>query len=178
MRDRIRELFHADERARGVRPSHSMLAWRRLNTARERRIIRRLGSSNAGVLGECDDTRRSRSAFGEVVAEYTSPVNGIVGGLRSDATSEPDNVLLFIRADAAPVAGAATCPEWRAAQMDTPVVADSIEPACCLGSGTRACRWGVPTRASGPKPCATPRARWPRGKCSARLSSTAPRLIR
>jgi uncharacterized protein len=48
-----------------------------------------------------------RNAFGEVVAEYTSPVNGLVGGLRSDATSEPGNVLLFILADAAPVSGAA-----------------------------------------------------------------------
>jgi predicted deacylase len=48
-----------------------------------------------------------RNAFGEVVAEYTSPVNGLVGGLRSDATSEPGNVLLFILADAAPVPGAA-----------------------------------------------------------------------
>ncbi len=48
-----------------------------------------------------------RNAFGEVVAEYTSPINGIVGGLRSDATSEPGNVLLFILADAAPVPGSA-----------------------------------------------------------------------
>ncbi len=48
-----------------------------------------------------------RNAFGEVLAEYTSPVNGIVGGLRSDATSEPGNVLLFILADAAPASGAA-----------------------------------------------------------------------
>jgi predicted deacylase len=52
-----------------------------------------------------------RNAFGEVVAEYTSPVNGIVGGLRTDATSEPGNVLLFILADAAPVPGAAAYPE-------------------------------------------------------------------
>ena len=52
-----------------------------------------------------------RNAFGEVVAEYTSPVNGIVGGLRTDATSEPGNVLLFILADAAPVSGAAAYPE-------------------------------------------------------------------
>jgi predicted deacylase len=52
-----------------------------------------------------------RNAFGEVVAEYTSPVNGLVGGLRSDATSEPGNVLLFILADAAPVSGAATYSE-------------------------------------------------------------------
>jgi hypothetical protein len=52
-----------------------------------------------------------RNAFGEVVAEYTSPVNGLVGGVRSDATSEPGNVLLFILADAAPVSGAATYSE-------------------------------------------------------------------
>jgi len=37
-----------------------------------------------------------RNAFGEVVAEYSSPVNGLIGGLRSDATSEPGNVLFFI----------------------------------------------------------------------------------
>jgi hypothetical protein len=48
-----------------------------------------------------------RNAFGEVVAEYTSPVNGLIGSLRSDATSEPGNVLFFILADAAPVSGAA-----------------------------------------------------------------------
>ncbi len=48
-----------------------------------------------------------RNAFGEVVAEYTSPVNGLVGGLRSDATSEPGNLLLFILADAAPLSGSA-----------------------------------------------------------------------
>ena len=48
-----------------------------------------------------------RNAFGEVVVEYTSPVNGLVGGLRSDATSEPGNVLFFILADAEPVPGAA-----------------------------------------------------------------------
>ena len=52
-----------------------------------------------------------RNAFGEVVAEYTSPVNGLIGGLRSDTTSEPGNVLLFILADAAPVPGAAAYPE-------------------------------------------------------------------
>jgi predicted deacylase len=52
-----------------------------------------------------------RNAFGELVAEYSSPVNGIVGGLRSDATSEPGNVLLFILADAAPESGAAAYPE-------------------------------------------------------------------
>jgi hypothetical protein len=47
-----------------------------------------------------------RNAFGEVVAEYTSPVNGLIGSLRSDATSEPGNVLFFILADAAPLSGA------------------------------------------------------------------------
>jgi predicted deacylase len=52
-----------------------------------------------------------RNAFGEVVAEYASPVNGLVGGLRTDATSEPGNVLLFILADAAPVSGATAYPE-------------------------------------------------------------------
>jgi uncharacterized protein len=52
-----------------------------------------------------------RNAFGEVLAEYTSPVNGIVGGLRTDATSEPGNVLFFILADAAPVSGAASYSE-------------------------------------------------------------------
>jgi uncharacterized protein len=47
-----------------------------------------------------------RNAFGEVVAEYTSPVSGLVGGLRSDATSEPGNVLLFILSSSAPLPGA------------------------------------------------------------------------
>ena len=52
-----------------------------------------------------------RNAFGEVMAEYTSPVNGRIGGMRSDATSEPGNVLLFILADGATVSGAATYSE-------------------------------------------------------------------
>ena len=52
-----------------------------------------------------------RNAFGEVVAEYTSPASGLIGGLRSDATSEPGNVLFFILGDAAPVSGAASYPE-------------------------------------------------------------------
>ena len=47
-----------------------------------------------------------RNAFGEVVAEYTSPVHGQIGGLRSDATSEPGNVLMFILAIDATVSGA------------------------------------------------------------------------
>lgn len=37
-----------------------------------------------------------RNMFGEVVAEYSSPVDGEIGGLRSDATSEPGNVIAFI----------------------------------------------------------------------------------
>jgi uncharacterized protein len=48
-----------------------------------------------------------RNAFGEVMAEYTSPASGRIGALRSDATSEPGNVLMFILADAAPVSGEA-----------------------------------------------------------------------
>ena len=46
-----------------------------------------------------------RNAFGEVVAEYTSPINGLIASLRSDATSEPGNVLLFILSNDAPVSG-------------------------------------------------------------------------
>jgi len=52
-----------------------------------------------------------RNAFGEVMAEYTSPVSGRIGGLRSDATSEPGNVLVFILADGATVSGTATYSE-------------------------------------------------------------------
>lgn len=48
-----------------------------------------------------------RNAFGEVVAEYTSPLHGYVGGLRSDATSEPGNVLMFILASGEPLPGSA-----------------------------------------------------------------------
>jgi hypothetical protein len=47
-----------------------------------------------------------RNAFGEVLAEYTSPVAGRIAGLRSDATSEPGNVLLFILSTSAPASGA------------------------------------------------------------------------
>jgi predicted deacylase len=52
-----------------------------------------------------------RNAFGEVVAEYTSPVNGLIGGLRSDATSEPGNVLLFILSSGAALSSAAPVSE-------------------------------------------------------------------
>ena len=37
-----------------------------------------------------------RNSFGEVVAEYSSAVDGEVGAIRSDASSEPGNVLMFI----------------------------------------------------------------------------------
>jgi predicted deacylase len=42
-----------------------------------------------------------RDTFGEVVAEYASGVDGRVGALRSDATSDPGNVLAFILFDKA-----------------------------------------------------------------------------
>ena len=48
-----------------------------------------------------------RSAFGEVLAEYTSPVQGRIAGLRSDARSEPGNALVFILSTSAPGSGAA-----------------------------------------------------------------------
>jgi predicted deacylase len=37
-----------------------------------------------------------RNAFGEVIAEYTSGVSGEVGAYRTDATSEPGNILVSI----------------------------------------------------------------------------------
>ena len=52
-----------------------------------------------------------RNAFGEVMAEYVSSVNGRIGGMRSDATSEPGNVLMFILAGGATVSGTATYSE-------------------------------------------------------------------
>lgn len=36
-----------------------------------------------------------RNAFGEVVAEYTSPVSGEVGARRTDASVEPGTPFLF-----------------------------------------------------------------------------------
>ena len=47
-----------------------------------------------------------RNAFGEVLAEYSSPVQGRIAGMRSDATTEPGNVLLFILSKSAPASGA------------------------------------------------------------------------
>jgi predicted deacylase len=37
-----------------------------------------------------------RNSFGEVVAEYSSTVGGEVGAIRSDCSSEPGNVLMFV----------------------------------------------------------------------------------
>jgi hypothetical protein len=47
-----------------------------------------------------------RNAFGEVLAEYTSPVQGRISALRTDATTEPGNVLAFILSTSAPASGA------------------------------------------------------------------------
>lgn len=52
-----------------------------------------------------------RNMFGEIVAEYTSQVDGRVGGLRSDATSEPGNVLAFILFNQATPSGTEAYPE-------------------------------------------------------------------
>lgn len=52
-----------------------------------------------------------RNMFGEIVAEYTSSVDGEIGGLRSDATSEPGNVLAFILFNQAKPSGAEAYPE-------------------------------------------------------------------
>jgi len=43
-----------------------------------------------------------RNAFGEVLAEYTSPGQGRIAALRSDAASEPGSVLVFILSTSAP----------------------------------------------------------------------------
>ena len=52
-----------------------------------------------------------RDMFGEIVAEYTSQVDGKIGGLRSDATSEPGNVIVFILFNRTPPSGAEDYPE-------------------------------------------------------------------
>jgi predicted deacylase len=52
-----------------------------------------------------------RNSFGETVAEYTSPVDGEVGAIRSDASSEPGNVLMFILFNRAPAAADQGYPE-------------------------------------------------------------------
>jgi uncharacterized protein len=52
-----------------------------------------------------------RNTFGEVVAEYTSAVDGKVTGLRSDVTCEPGNPLGFILFKSATSEGAEAYPE-------------------------------------------------------------------
>jgi predicted deacylase len=52
-----------------------------------------------------------RNAFGEVVAEYTAPVAGEIAALRTDATSEPGNILVNILYDGATPVGAENSPE-------------------------------------------------------------------
>ena len=48
-----------------------------------------------------------RNAFGEVLAEYTSPIRGRIASMRTDATSELGNVLFFILTNDGPAAGSA-----------------------------------------------------------------------
>jgi len=52
-----------------------------------------------------------RNTFGEVVAEYASGVDGEVGALRTDMTSEPGNVLMFILFNHTPSEGEGGYPE-------------------------------------------------------------------
>ena len=52
-----------------------------------------------------------RNAFGEVVAEYASAVDGEVGAIRSDCSSEPGNVLMFILFNHAPDKADGSYPE-------------------------------------------------------------------
>lgn len=52
-----------------------------------------------------------RNSFGELVAEYTSGVDGVITGLRSDAMSEPGNPLAFILFNQAAPEDAVTYPE-------------------------------------------------------------------
>jgi predicted deacylase len=52
-----------------------------------------------------------RNAFGEVVAEYTSGVDGEVAAFRTDATSEPGNLLLTVLYNRTPSDGIDPLPE-------------------------------------------------------------------
>jgi predicted deacylase len=52
-----------------------------------------------------------RNAFGEIVAEYTSGVSGEVAAYRTDATSEPGNMLLSILYNRTPPDGIDPLPE-------------------------------------------------------------------
>ena len=61
---------------------------------------------SAGQKGHCPTQR-----FGEVVAEYVSTVDGEVGAIRSDTSSEPGNVLMFILFNHAPDKADGSYPE-------------------------------------------------------------------
>ena len=52
-----------------------------------------------------------RNSFGEVVAEYSSAVDGEVGAIRSDTSSEPGNVLMFVLFNHAPASADGNYPE-------------------------------------------------------------------
>lgn len=52
-----------------------------------------------------------RNSFGEVVAEYSSAVDGEVGAIRSDCSSEPGNVLMFVLYNHAPAMAGGNYPE-------------------------------------------------------------------
>jgi len=52
-----------------------------------------------------------RNTFGEVVAEYASGVDGEVGAIGTDVTSEPGNVLMFILFNHTPSEGEGGYPE-------------------------------------------------------------------
>ena len=52
-----------------------------------------------------------RNSFGQVVAEYSSAVDGEVGAIRSDCSSEPGNVLMFVLFNHAPAMADENYPE-------------------------------------------------------------------
>ena len=52
-----------------------------------------------------------RNAFGQIVADYTSGVSGEVAGYRTDATSDPGNVLVFVLHNRAQPDGVDPIPE-------------------------------------------------------------------
>lgn len=52
-----------------------------------------------------------RNTFGEIVTEYSSGVDGEIAGLRSEATSEPGNVLTFVLFNRTPAEGQSEYPE-------------------------------------------------------------------
>lgn len=52
-----------------------------------------------------------RNSFGEVVAEYSSAVDGEVGAIRSDCSSEPGNVLMFVLFNHVPARAEGNYPE-------------------------------------------------------------------